>query len=77
MCTSCISHEFDRSRNQAAYNDDKHPEDAKPYMDENGAQSNSGSVNESGLPNAQNERYEGMRAERTNNSRINNQGFGV
>ena len=62
MCTSCISHEFERSRNQAAYNDDKHPEDANPYMNGNQAQSNSGSVNESGLPNAQNIRYEGPAA---------------
>lgn len=61
MCVSCISHEFERSRNQAAYNDDKHPEDAKPYMDSNGAQSSSGSVNASGLPTAQNIRYEGIR----------------
>jgi hypothetical protein len=62
MCTRCISLEFESSRNQAAYNDDKHPEDAKPYLNTNASQSDSGSVNESGLPNAQNVRYEGLSA---------------
>ena len=76
MCTSCISHEFERSRNQSAYNDDKHPEDAKPYMDNNGAQSESASVNESGLPSGQDMKDEGTRAQRVNNATIGERGFG-
>ena len=76
MCTSCISHEFERSRNQSAYNDDKNPEDAKPYMDNDRAETESASVNESGLPNGQDMKDEGTRSERVNNSSIGKTGFG-
>jgi hypothetical protein len=70
MCTNCLS-------TQAAYNAGKDDEDAQPFTDNNGAQSKSGSVNEQGLPNAQDERFEGTKADTTGNPNIGKQGFGV
>jgi hypothetical protein len=73
MCGSCNGIAF---KNQGAYNDDKHPEDAKPYMDNNGASSESASVAEYDLPSGQNMKDEETRAKRANNASIGKRGFG-
>jgi hypothetical protein len=72
MCSQC------RSNTQGAYNDDKQPENAKPYTDGNGAQSESGSVAVAGLNNAQNMRFEGQKAASSNNGTgLDKRGFGA
>ena len=73
MCADC------KSRNQGVYNTSTDNLDAKPYTDNNGAQSRSGSDSESGLGDpAQSVKFDLAHSQGTSsNTNIGKTGFGA
>ena len=73
MCSEC------GSRNQGVYKTNADNLDAKPYMDNNGAQSRSGSDSEAGLGDpAQSVKFDLAHSEGTaSNTNIGKTGFGA
>jgi hypothetical protein len=70
MCSDC------RSSTQGVYNTSEDNLNSKPYTDDNGAQSESGSASEEGLPNGQDEKFEQTKSTPAKNTQIGEQGFG-
>lgn len=73
---SRIQHSLRVIKNQGVYND-RNRLDSRPYLDNNAAQSRSGSVPEYGLgPSSSNYKYELTRSKDGNNADIGYKGFG-
>jgi hypothetical protein len=68
MCYGCNGAHI--AATQSAYNDTEDNTNPKPFTDNNGAESNSGSINEQDLPNG------GNKAKGNDNANIDKIGFG-